>query len=128
LTGRRAERSARQIIAVRLSLAARTNRPSRLKTTLFSASRPPTSVARKSPDATSHSRALPSLLAVARRKPSGLNETSVTEASNPPAGLAGSLWSDRPVATFQSRALPSLLAVATVFPSGLKRAATTEFV
>src|SRR5580765_1204789 len=115
-------------MAVRLSLAARTNRPSGLKTTLFSASRPPASVARRRADATSHSRTLPSLLAAARRAPPGLHETSVTEASNPPVGLAGSLCSDRPVAAFQSRALPSLLAVATVFPSGLKRAATTEFV
>jgi hypothetical protein len=64
-------------------------------------------------------RALPSLLLVASRVPSGLNATARTQRS----------WSRRqisaPLAASNTRALPSPLPVATRVPSGLNSTAYT---
>jgi hypothetical protein len=62
-------------------------------------------------------RAVPSLLPVAIRVPSGLNATVSTE-------FSGHL--QQPRAASQIRAVPSLLAVAIRVPSGLKATAFTE--
>ena len=71
--------------------------------------------------AASHTRAVPSLLTVTRRRPSGLNAAWTTPASCDNGGETG-----RPVATSHTRAVRSKLAVTTRRPSGLNAACLTS--
>src|SRR5207302_1611783 len=66
-------------------------------------------------------RAVPSALAVSRRRPSGLNDAAEIRPACCRGGLAGS-----PFVVFHRRALPSLLPVSTRRPSGLKATVPTD--
>ena len=67
-----------------------------------------------------HTRAVPSALAVATRRPFGLQSTSSTGLAWPAIGVTSA-----PVRTRQTRALPSLLAVASNVARGLNATSTT---
>ena len=74
--------------------------------------------------ATSHSRTVPSTLALARVLPSGLNATEVTE----PVWPVRELPACRPAATGHNRTGPFMLPLARVLPSGLNATETiTEY-